>query len=108
MATGKINMMPTTHETLITISGNEALGITRSGKMRIINFDFTGFQAGEYDEITLAPSDRPPLQFTSAVLLLNGSSGIFAFVNPDGIMGFYNTLTATPSRGVGELVYAVN
>lgn len=108
MATGKINMMPTTHETLITVSGIEALGITRSGKMRIINFDFTGFPAGETDEITLAQSDRPPLPIRAAVLLYSGPSGVFAFVNPDGVMGFYNALAATPSRGVGELVYVVN
>lgn len=108
MATGKINMMPTTHETLITIGGIEALGITRSGKMRIINFDFTIFPTGETDEITLAQSDRPPVTIRAAVLLLSGSSGVFAFVYPNGIVGFYNALAQTSSRGVGELVYAVN
>ena len=108
MATGKINMMPTTHETLKTVSGIEALGITRSGKMRIINFDFAIFPTGETDEIVLAQSDRPPLQIRAAVCLFSGSSGVFAFVNPNGVVGFYNALAQTTSRGVGELVYVVN
>jgi hypothetical protein len=108
MATAKINMMPTTHETLIAISGNEALGITRSGKMRIINFDFTIFPPGKTEEITLAQSDRPLSFIRTPVFLFDGSAKVFAFVGPDGIMGFYNALTQTSARGVGELVYAVN
>lgn len=108
MATGKINIIPTTHETLITVSGNEALGITRSGKMRIINFDFTGFPEGQTNEIALAQSDRPLSFIRTPLFLFDGSAKVFAFVGTDGIVGFYNTLTATPSRGVGELVYVVN